>query len=85
MISDFQTFPVILFFSLQFLLLLSERELSLECCYSNLLYEPVAYKKTKYISYHAEPKKEINISAMKTHQTRKKWQHLTCIEVTFSN
>ena len=30
-------------------------------------------------------KEEINISTMKTHQIPNKWQHLTCIKVSFSN
>ena len=30
-------------------------------------------------------KDKINISTMKTHQIPNKWQHLTCIKVSFSN
>ena len=38
------------------------------------------------ISYHAESKNEdINISTIKTHQMRNKWQYLICIKVSFSN
>ena len=38
------------------------------------------------IFYHAESKKgEINKSTVKTHQMPNKWQHLTCIKVSFSN
>ena len=32
-----------------------------------------------------QQKKQINISAMKAHQTSIKWQYLTCIKVSFSN
>ena len=30
-------------------------------------------------------KEESNLSTMKTHQIPNKWQHLTCIKVSFSN
>ena len=41
----------------------------------------------QHVSYHAESKKkeENNLSTMKTHQMSNKWQHLTCIKVSFSS
>ena len=38
-----------------------------------------------YLIMQNQKKEEINISTMKTHQMPNKWQHLTCIKVSFSN
>ena len=48
---------------------------------------PNIFRHTSNIFYHAESKlkKEINISAMKTHQMPNKWQYSTCIKVSCSN
>ena len=38
-----------------------------------------------YAELKKKKKEKTNISPMKTHQMPNKWQHLTCIKVSFSN
>ena len=39
----------------------------------------------KYLIMENQKNEEIDISTMKTHQMLNRWQHLTCINVSFSN
>ena len=38
-----------------------------------------------YLIMQNQKKEETNLSTMKTHQMPNKWQHLTCIKVSFSS